>query len=134
MRIVIDTNIFVIALIGKGNPKLTDWLSEKKFTVLFSKDSYRELIEVVRRPKFRKLFTEQRIINLLELLDSITEIIYIKSETSICRDKKDNFLLDLAKDGKADYLITEDFDLLDIGNYHKTKIVKYRQFIDLNLL
>jgi len=43
MRIVIDTNVFVIALIGKGSPVLTDWLAERKFTVLFSKEAYGEL-------------------------------------------------------------------------------------------
>lgn len=129
MRIVIDTNVFVISLIGKGNPKLIDWLSDKRFIVLFSYDAYNELIEVLRRPKFKKLFTEERILILLELLDSIKEIVVVKSETEICRDKKDNFLLNLAKDGNAEYLITEDFDLLDIEKHFNTKIVKYRQFV-----
>ncbi len=31
------------------------------------------------------------------------EIIEIKSTVTMCRDKKDNFLLELAKDGQADY-------------------------------
>jgi len=129
MRIVIDTNVFVIALIGKGNPKLTEWLSEKRFTVLFSKEAYGELIEVIRRPKFKKLFTEDRILTLFELLENIKELIEIKSDTTICRDIKDNFLLNLAKDGKADYLITEDLDLLEIEKHFETKIVKYKQFV-----
>jgi putative PIN family toxin of toxin-antitoxin system len=129
MRIVIDTNVFVIALIGKGSPKLTDWLAERKFTVLFSKEAFSELTEVIRRPKFKKLFTEDKIFTLLELLDNVNEIVEVKSKTAICRDKKDNFLLNLAKDGKADYLITEDLDLLELKNHFKTKIVKYKQFV-----
>jgi len=129
MRIVIDTNVFVIALIGKGNPKLTEWLSEKRFTVLFSNEAYSELIQVIRRPKFKKLFTEDRILTLLELLENIKELIEIKSDTAVCRDIKDNFLLNLAKDGKADYLITEDLDLLELKKHFETKIVKYKQFV-----
>ena len=129
MRIVIDTNVFVIALIGKGSPELIDWLADKKFTVLFSNETYGELLEVVHRPKFKKLFTENRILRLLELLETIKEIVPVSSVTDICRDKKDNFLLDLSKDGTAAYLITEDFDLLEIEIYHNTKIVKYRQFV-----
>jgi putative PIN family toxin of toxin-antitoxin system len=128
MRIIIDTNIFVIALIGKGSPKLTEWLADKKFILLFSEESYSELIEVIKRPKFKKLFTSERIITLLDLLEKIIEIVEVKSKTDICRDKKDNFLLNLAKDGFADYLITEDLDLLEIKKYFKTKIVKYKQF------
>jgi len=133
MRIVIDTNIFIIALIGKSSPKLIEWLSEKKFVVLFSKESYGEFVEVIRRPKFNKLFTENKILTLLELLKIIKEIVPVNSSTDICRDKKDNFLLNLCKDGNADYLITEDFDLLDIANYESTKIVNYKKFISENL-
>ncbi|MEI8202862.1 MAG: putative toxin-antitoxin system toxin component, PIN family [Bacteroidota bacterium] len=129
MRIVIDTNVFIIALIGKSSPKLIEWLSDKRFTILFSKESYSELIEVIRRPKFEKLFTEQRVFTLLDLLDSIKIMVLTKSKTEICRDKKDNFLLNLAKDGEADYLITEDFDLLALGTHFETKIVNYNQFI-----
>jgi len=47
------TFVFVIALIGKGSPKLIEW----RFTVLFNN----ELIAVIRRHKFKKLFTEIRI-------------------------------------------------------------------------
>lgn len=130
MRIVIDTNIFIIALIGKGSPKLSEWLADKKFILLFSEESYSELIEVIKRPKFKNIFTSDRIITLFDLLENIIEIIEVKSNTDICRDKKDNFLLNLANDGYADYLITEDLDLLEIKKHFKTKIVKYKQFIN----
>ncbi|MBI2258164.1 MAG: putative toxin-antitoxin system toxin component, PIN family [Flavobacteriia bacterium] len=131
MRLVIDTNIFIISLIGKGSPKLMDWMADKKFKILFSNESYSELIEVLKRPKFNKLFTEKKILELLELLDVIMEKVKIRTNTDICRDKKDNFLLNLSKDGKADYLITEDLDLLEIKEFNKTKIVKYKEFIKL---
>lgn len=129
MRIVIDTNVFIIALIGKGNPKLIDWLTDKKYTVLFSIEALDELSEVIKRPKFKKLFTEDKVFVLLDILNSVKELVEVKSNTNVCRDKKDNFLLNLAKDGKADYLITEDLDLLELKKHYKTKIVKYKQFI-----
>lgn len=34
-------------------------------------------------------------------------------DTNLCRDPKDNFLLSIAKDGNANYLLTGDNDLLD---------------------
>lgn len=43
---------------------------------------------------------------------------------------KDNFLLDLAIDGKADYLITGDADLLVMSRLEKTKIITLTAFID----
>jgi putative PIN family toxin of toxin-antitoxin system len=42
------------------------------------------------------------------------EFIEIIIPVTACRDPKDDFLLSLAKDGKATHLITRDKDLLDI--------------------
>ena len=52
----------------------------------------------------------------------------IKDKTDICRDKKDNFLLDLAGNGNADYLITGDEDLLVLKEFKGTKILNFREF------
>ena len=47
----------------------------------------------------------------------------------VCRDPKDNFLLALAHDGKADYLLTGDNDLLVMKKFGRTKIVKISEFL-----
>jgi len=48
------------------------------------------------------------------------------------RDRtKDNFLLALARDGNADYLITGDKDLRDMKVFEKTKIVTLNEFESL---
>ena len=57
------------------------------------------------------------------------EFIIVKSDINICRDPKDNFLLSLAKDGKATHLITGDKNLLDIKVFEKTKIMTITSFL-----
>lgn len=52
----------------------------------------------------------------------------VSSVVDICRDEKDNFLLALAKDSKADYLITGDADLLTIKKFEHTEILTYIEF------
>jgi uncharacterized protein len=52
----------------------------------------------------------------------------IISDVQICRDDKDNFLLNLAVDGKADFLITGDKDLLVLEKINKTKIITIKNF------
>jgi hypothetical protein len=52
----------------------------------------------------------------------------VQSLIEICRDPKDNFLLALAQDGLADYLITGDRDLLSVKQLGKTQIVKLNEF------
>ena len=58
------------------------------------------------------------------------DLIAVKSIVNVCRDIKDNFLLALAKDGKADYLLTGDQDLLVIKKFGKTKITTIASFIE----
>jgi uncharacterized protein len=55
--------------------------------------------------------------------------VHVVSDVAICRDPKDNFLLSLAKDGKATHLITGDKDLLDIKVFGKTKIVTIADYL-----
>ncbi|MFY8184500.1 MAG: putative toxin-antitoxin system toxin component, PIN family [Bacteroidia bacterium] len=48
---------------------------------------------------------------------------------TICRDEKDNFLLSLCADGRADFLITGDDDLLSIKKIKKTRIIKIADYL-----
>ena len=66
---------------------------------------------------------------MLLAFEAFTDLIQVKSVVNVCRDPKDNFLLALAKDGKADYLLTGDKDLLDLRKFGKTKIITITDFI-----
>ena len=55
--------------------------------------------------------------------------IEVTSEVEVCRDKKDNFLLALAKDGTASHLITGDNDLLILKTFSKTKILTLSEYL-----
>lgn len=69
---------------------------------------------------------------IVEILDKYATEINVKSKINLCRDKKDNFLLSLAIDGKADYLITGDKDLLELERFQNTNIVTLSDFINTN--
>ena len=53
----------------------------------------------------------------------------ITSEVLFCRDPKDNYLLALAKDSDANFLVTGDQDLLVIAKFENTEIVTYQEFL-----
>ena len=55
--------------------------------------------------------------------DDNGEIIKVSSKGDACRDKEDNFLLSLARDGKSNYLITGDKEQLVIESFSKNKII-----------
>ena len=50
---------------------------------------------------------------------------------NVSRDAKDDMFLATAIAGQADYLVSEDEDLLIIGKYQGVKIVNCRQFADI---
>jgi predicted nucleic acid-binding protein len=61
-------------------------------------------------------------------LAEYAQTVRLITETDICRDKKDNFLLSLAFDADADYLVTGDNDLLVLLEIKNAKIVTFRFF------
>jgi putative PIN family toxin of toxin-antitoxin system len=69
-----------------------------------------------------------------EMEEVIQERVMIyKPHTSLptlCRDKDDNHVLQLAESIRADYIITGDQDLLILNEYHQTQIVTPGMFKD----
>ena len=97
--------------------------------VIFNVSLIEEFITVASRPKFKKYFSNEDIRKLLTFFDSNGKLISISSSITICRDYKDNFLLNLAIDGKADFLVTGDDDLLCLGKIENIPIVTFNQLI-----
>lgn len=83
---------------------------------------------VTQRPKLQKYFPQSKVSELIDFLKIMGLSIDICSEVSLCRDEKDNYLLALAKDSQADFLITGDKDLLVLQQFESTKILTYQQF------
>ncbi|MDO5524393.1 MAG: putative toxin-antitoxin system toxin component, PIN family [Bacteroidia bacterium] len=131
IRVVIDTNLWISFLISKRINELRTLILKKRIVVLFSNELLREFLEVVNRPKFHKHFTSENIKGLLNAFDEFGIIVETTSLANKCRDKKDNFLLDLSICGKAHYLITGDNDLLVIEKINNTKILTFTEFIHL---
>ena len=128
VRVIIDTNVWVSFLIGKSLSGLIDHLNSGKIRIIFSTKQLDELVIVLSRPKFHKYFNKVQILQFLDLIEVVSDIIEITSEVEICRDPKDNFLLATAKDGYANFIITGDLDLLELGSFEKTKIIDYQSF------
>jgi len=131
VRVVIDTNIWISFLIGKTLSGLSEAIMNDKIRILFSEELSDEFVEVLQRPKFEKYFSQEDIAELISLLRFKTEQIEITEHFTVCRDPKDNFLLDLCVSGNADYLITGDDDLLVLNPFRGVKVINYRLFREI---
>ena len=130
-RIILDTNLWISFLISKKLTALDNLIKTEKVVLIFSEELLEEFTEVVKRPKIKKFFAKKDVEKLWETFDQFAELIEVTSKLNLCRDEKDNFLLNLSVDGNADYLVTGDKDLLVLKKIKKTKILTYREFIKI---
>jgi putative PIN family toxin of toxin-antitoxin system len=128
-RIILDTNLWIGFLISKNRSVLESVLFSGQARLLFSMELLSEFTEVVKRPKFQKYFSGKDIEDILKTIDEYADFIKVSSKIEICRDMKDNFLLSLALDGHADYLLTGDVDLLVLKKIGRTKIITMSKFL-----
>jgi putative PIN family toxin of toxin-antitoxin system len=128
IRVVVDTNVMVSFLIGKRLRKMKDKLSDASIKLILTDQLINELKLVTSRPKFRKYFNKQDVVEFIELISIIGLSYTIQDIPKICRDSKDNFLLSLCVIGEVDFLVTGDNDLLDLQEYKGTKIIMASEF------
>ena len=128
-KVIFDTNILISFLITKNHSDIDDLVFNGKIKLVFSIELLDEFITVISRPKFKKYFSKKDTENLLNLFDTYGKLITVKQEVTGCRDPKDNFLLSLAVESKADYLITGDSDLLIMEKIRETDILTWKEFI-----
>jgi len=127
-KIIVDTNIWISFLIGKSLKGLQNYIDSEFVTIVTCNEQNEELLEVFKKPKIRKHFSKEQIIEFFELLDDSSENVVIKTKTNLCRDLKDNYLEALAIDSNADFLITGDSDLLELSKIGNTIVIKLSDF------
>lgn len=127
-KIIVDTNIWISFLIGKSLKGLQQYIDSQTVLVVTCNEQIHELTDVFRKPKINKYFTADQIAEFFELLEESSENVVLKTKIDICRDLKDNYLLSLAIDSNADFLITGDNDLLVLNTIVNTSIIKFNDF------
>jgi putative PIN family toxin of toxin-antitoxin system len=101
MKVVIDTNIWVSYLIGSILQDLDEKILSKEIKVVVSEEMLKELSKVSNRPKFKNIFTTKRMKELFSLLDSYAIVVSPSQKVDVCRDRKDDFLLEAALERKC---------------------------------
>jgi hypothetical protein len=129
LKIVIDSNILVSIL--KGSPGLSSIYTafkEGRFKLVISTEILKELAAVLYRPRLQ--IDHDDIKELFRLIKM--KAIRLKPRTQLInasRDLKDNFILELAVESKADFIVTGDKDLLVLKSFRDIRIVKPKEFL-----
>ena len=130
LKLIIDTKLWISFIISNKPTLIDPLLFSGEARLLFSKELIAEIAQTITKPKLKKYFSTNALKEMLSAFEPFTDLIEVKSAVTHCRDNKDNFLLALAKDGKADYLLTGDKDLLELESFGKTKIKTIVLFIE----
>ena len=134
MRLVLDTNILVSALITKGNPPdmLYQGWQKGAFTLLTSLPQLAELERVVYSPKLQRFIQADSADDMLFLVRQGSEIIVDLPIVSYSADAADNVIIATALKGRADYLVTGDKrDILHLQEADGVRFVTARQMLDI---
>ena len=118
-KVILDTNLWISFLISNKLQELDFLLEKGKIRLVFSNELLEEFLTVVRRPKFEKYFSQENLNELFRLFDKYGELTEVAIQITECRDIKDNFLLSLAVESNANFLISGDSYLLILKKIKK---------------
>jgi putative PIN family toxin of toxin-antitoxin system len=131
MRVVLDTNTLVSALLFRGTAcRLVPLWQSGRMTLLVSRPILEEYLRVFAYPKFR--LTEQEIRGLVEeeVLPFVETVRPTRQLLVPCRDPEDQKFLECAVTGRARYLVTGDQDLRVLGTYRRVSILNVGEFLE----
>jgi len=135
VRVVIDTNVFLSAIIspeGTTSQVMNAWY-DNKFSLVMSHRLLGEIKGVLSRDKHAALRTRRhdeiqyqysRIEEFARFFDENANIVTYE------RDPKDTMILALAVSSAADCIVSGDRDLQDLEKYQDIPILSPRQFLD----
>ena len=117
-RAVVDTNIWISHVIGGKFYDLAKIALDYHVVYLYSLPLIAEIKEVLSRKKFSKYDID--IEEFINLFLSVSLFSHTEPRFKDCPDPKDNFLFDLAIQGKANYLVSGDKRVLETPIDNKT--------------
>lgn len=130
IRVIVDTNVLVSALIGHGKPRRLVLKLLGKHTVILSREMLAELADVLARDRF--MIKDSQLERFLSGLVRKSEIVTISTRFKmISEDPDDDTVLNAAYSGKANYIVTGDRHLLALREFKGIEIVKVTHMLEI---
>jgi len=122
MKAVFDTNVLVAAFVTEGVcAKLLGRARRRQLNLVISPFILKEFENVLLK-KFSA--SKEQIRTTAKLISEAAQIVSDASMVSgICRDPDDDQILSCALSAVAEYLVTGDFDLLELKEFHGIRIL-----------
>ena len=128
--VVLDTVVFVRSLINPHG-RWGKLVFAHDYRLFVSKPVVTEILEVLSRPELTQKFRALRDMDVARVIDILgqSEFVEIPNIPTVSRDVKDDKFLATAEIAQADYLVTEDKDLLVLNEHKGTLIIDAATFL-----
>jgi hypothetical protein len=136
IRVVLDTNVFVSALIRRhGKPDQIYRLAGDKFQLVTREFILSELAETLTRERIRTKYQQETMLErragFIATIRIMADLVSPHTKLTVVSDTQDNPVLACAVDGLAEYLVTGDRRLLELGAYGPVQIVTPHTFLEI---
>ena len=131
MKVVFDTNVLIAALITEGLcSSLLIRARKHNFDLILSDDILREFKGILKN-KFK--LSSADISEIIAIITEAASEIIHKTTCSpcICRDPNDDMIIACAVEARAQFIISGDHHLIDLGTYENIRIVNPDLFLKL---
>ena len=128
-RIVLDTNVIISAILFGGKPrKVLDLVISGTVDCTLSLAILDELRDVLQRPKLG--FPPDLCLHIAEELHGVCDIISPSLNLHVIRsDPDDNCILECAVEASADYIVSGDPHLLELGAFERIAILSPADYL-----
>jgi putative PIN family toxin of toxin-antitoxin system len=134
MRLVLDTNVVVSALLWGRVPRLLLWAGREKRVELFtSTPLLAELTDILSRRKFEKKIAASTL-SFDQLVDRYAEVASLVRPSVVPRiapDPDDDAVIGTAVAAKADSIVTGDRSLLSVAEYQGVRIIGVSEAVQI---
>ncbi|MDZ8259390.1 putative toxin-antitoxin system toxin component, PIN family [Nostoc sp. ChiQUE01b] len=133
MRVVVDVNVWISALLWGGVPDIVLLLAEEQKITIFASDALLlELETTLRRPKFQSKI-ESLNLRVEDIINATKDVLQFCLTVSVSapqlRDPKDTIVLAAAIAANAEAIITGDLDLLVLIEFNGISILTPQDFL-----
>ena len=135
MKITLDTNVLISATFWHGDSdKIIEKVESKEIELVLSKEiieefakvlKYKDIQEKIKNKNLEMKRTVEKIISISKIVEPLEKINIIKE------DPDDNKILECAKSGKVDFIVSNDNHLLKLKEFENIKIITPKTFVEI---
>jgi len=129
IRVVLDTNVLISALLFKGKlSRIVELWQKGEIIPIISKETFDELRIVLEYPKFSLSRAEIKLLIENEILPFFEVVSVSKPVKGACRDPGDDKFLACARASATSLIVSGDKHLLDVSGWNEIEVLTPRQF------